>query len=120
MDAADREKNIAMLVRGREELLHAVAGVSEEQARTRPGPARWSVLECVEHIVLSEEAMLELLTTKSAPATSALGSSREDRILHGTTDRSRKFEAPEFARPLAGFPHSLLPSMNFAAAVHAQ
>jgi uncharacterized damage-inducible protein DinB len=104
MDAADREKNIAMLVKGREALLHAVAGVSEEQARTRPTPVRWSVLECVEHIVLAEKTMFELLTTKSAPAASPLGSSREERIFNGATDRSREFEAPEFARPTGRFP----------------
>jgi hypothetical protein len=42
----------------RAELHAAVAGVSEEQARTKPAPDRWSVLDCVEHLVIVEGRFL--------------------------------------------------------------
>ena len=42
-------------------LHEAVEGLSDEQLTARPDPARWSVAECLEHIVLVEEGVFSRL-----------------------------------------------------------
>ena len=103
MYAAAREKNMTMLAEGTRALQDSVAGVSEEQAKIRPAPGRWSVLECVEHLILAENGMFELLTIRSAPAASPCDGSREEIFARSLTNRGRKIEAPEFARPTGRF-----------------
>lgn len=57
MTAEERTKAINWLEESRKEFLAAIDGVSEEQWKWKPTPARWSVGETAEHIVLAE-AML--------------------------------------------------------------
>jgi uncharacterized damage-inducible protein DinB len=104
MDRALREKNATMLATGTQSILDSVAGLSEEQARLRPEPGRWSVLECIEHVILAENRMFELLTKQSADAASPDDGRREELFVRGSTNRIRKFEAPEFAKPTGRFP----------------
>jgi len=103
MDLALHQKNMAMLAEGTQSILDSVAGISEKQAKIRPAPERWSVLECLEHIILAENRMFGLLTTESAAA-SPDGGRGEEMFERGSTNRSRKFEAPQFARPTGRFP----------------
>lgn len=104
MDRAARDKNLAMLAEGTQSLLDSVAGISEEQARMKPAPDRWCVLENVEHVILAENHMFQLLTTSSTPAPSPDDGRREELFARGSTNRSRKFEAPEFAKPAGRLP----------------
>lgn len=104
MDTAVREKNLALLAEGTNALLESVAGVSEEQARMRPAANRWSVLECVEHVILAENRMFALLAKESEPAAGVSDGTREGRVRSRSVDREYKFEAPEFALPLGQFP----------------
>jgi len=104
MDRALREKNATMLATGTQSILDSVAGLSEEQARLRPEPGRWSVLECIEHVILAENRMFELLTKQSVAAASPDDGRREELFARGSTNRIRKFEAPEFAKPKGRFP----------------
>lgn len=104
MDAAVREKNVTLLAGGTQALLDSLAGISEELAKTRPAPDRWSVLECVEHVILAENGLFTLLTMNSAPAASPADGSREETFVRNLTNRNRKIEAPEFARPTGRFP----------------
>ncbi|MGO9260794.1 MAG: DinB family protein [Bryobacteraceae bacterium] len=103
MDPAEKRKMLDDLERGSQALRDAVLGVSEEQAALRPGPDRWSVLDCVEHLAAVEEYLLgqlEAATPALAPVGSAL---REARIAERAGDRSRPVPAPESVRPRARF-----------------
>lgn len=57
MTAEDRTKVIDWLAESRHEFLAAIDGVTEEQWKWKPTPARWSVGETAEHIVLAEAAL---------------------------------------------------------------
>jgi DinB superfamily len=103
MDTAVREKNLALLAEGTNALLESVAGVSEEQARMHPAADRWSVLECVEHVVLAENRMFDLLAKESGPAAAVSDGSREERVRFRSVDRENKFQAPEFSKPTGRF-----------------
>ena len=55
MEPEERAQLLADLERGRNALLEVLDGVTEEVAAKSPGVGRWSVMECVEHLALSED-----------------------------------------------------------------
>jgi len=103
MDAEIREKNLALLAEGTNALLDSVEGVSEEQARMHAAADRWSVLECVEHVILAENRMFDLLAKESEPSPAISDGSREERVRFRSVDREFKFQAPQFSKPAGRF-----------------
>ena len=102
MNPTDREQILRLIAESDAALVGAVAGVSDEDARRRPEPERWSVLECVEHVILGDDAMFARVSAHSTPGAPP-GERREKLILRGMTNRERKFAAPEIARPTGRF-----------------
>jgi hypothetical protein len=101
MDAADREQILRLMAESDEALVAAVARLSDDNARRRPEPERWSVLECVEHVILGDDAMFARVSAHSAPG--APPAQREELILRGMTNRERKFTAPQLTKPTGRF-----------------
>ena len=54
------------LERARAELVLMVGGLTDAQARTRPAPDRWSVLECLEHVTFVERRFLGMVKASAA------------------------------------------------------
>jgi hypothetical protein len=103
MDPAEKRKMLDDLERGNQALRDALQGIGEERAAWRPGPDRWSVLDCVEHLALVEGYLLGQLEA-ATPALTPVGTAlREARIAERAVDRSRPVPAPESARPRARF-----------------
>ena len=61
---SQKEFLLPLLRESREMFLGSFAGVSEEQARLRPGENRWSVLDTVEHLTAAETVMVKIVTTQ--------------------------------------------------------
>jgi uncharacterized damage-inducible protein DinB len=80
-------------------LAEVLANVDEETARRRPGEGRWSVIECVEHIALAEEHMLDQLCSAKRSETPMVNIAREAAILERGASRKRRVEAPDSAKP---------------------
>jgi hypothetical protein len=99
MNATDREQIVRLMAESDEALFAAVAGLAEEGARRRPVPERWSVLECVEHVVLVEDVVFASISVRSTPGPPPAELRREGQILRGMTNRERKFAAPQPAQP---------------------
>jgi hypothetical protein len=57
----EREAALALLARSRTAVLNAVAGVTEGQARWKPMPERWSILEYIEHLAVSDDVLVALV-----------------------------------------------------------
>lgn len=103
MDPADKSKMRGELVRGREALREAVRGLSDTQATLRPAAGGWSVLDCVEHLALTEEYLLGQIEA-AAPSETPVGSeARARRIAERAGDRSRAVPAPEMVHPQGRF-----------------
>jgi uncharacterized damage-inducible protein DinB len=89
---------------GRQTLLAAVERLSDAQAAFKPSSQTWSVLECIEHVVVSGRQMLRMIERAAIvegwqPA--ALG---QDRIfVSRAVDRARRFPAPDSASPKSRF-----------------
>jgi hypothetical protein len=103
VEAADRAQILKLLNDSQEALCAATAGVSDEQAKIRPAPGRWSVLDCVEHVVFVEDSLFTRFTTQMVPTTPSGDRSREEVVLRVAPDRTRKFQAPEQAQPKGRF-----------------
>jgi uncharacterized damage-inducible protein DinB len=103
MDANEKREIIAGLKTGRETLVHAIRGVTDESAQRRPDAERWSILECMEHIAIAEEHLLGLATSASETETPMVNKGREALIRKRGADRSRRIEAPDVAKPNGRF-----------------
>jgi len=68
----------------RQTVMDAVAGVSENQARWTPAPGRWSILGYLEHLAVSDDALVALvkksLPTPAEPETVAERAAREAKL----------------------------------------
>jgi hypothetical protein len=94
---------IANLKTSRRTLREALAGIVEEDACKSPGPARWSVLECVEHLTIAEEAMLGRLKNGEALAEPIHLPEREASMAAGVASRTKAVQAPPTAVPTQRF-----------------
>jgi hypothetical protein len=83
---------------------HAAAdGVSESQAKVRPTPGQWSVLDCVEHIVVAEGRFLGWLQNPAADEAPPMDKQKEAKLLLGVASRSQRVNAPEPVHPTGRF-----------------
>src|SRR5438552_5652998 len=107
MTEAERAFLIAQLEQSKKEFLASLDGVTTSQWRYKPAPEVWSVAECAEHIVLSEDFLFgtsqQILKT---PAVERLGSSsseQDEKLVAMVRDRSQKAKAPEPIVPSGKF-----------------
>jgi uncharacterized damage-inducible protein DinB len=103
MKVDEKREIIAGLESGRTTLVESIRGVTEEAAQRRTDAGRWSILECMEHIAIAEEHMFSLITTAAVSETAVVNRGREALIRKRGADRSRKFEAPDVAKPNGRF-----------------
>jgi hypothetical protein len=98
----EREKALGLLNRSRQTLLDAVNGVTENQARWKPAADRWSVLEYVEHLAVSDDRLIAVikrsLSTPARPETEAQRRERETKIRETPIPRGAN-RAPEMLQP---------------------
>lgn len=99
MAPQERNEIVHNLERSREEFLEAVAGLTDEQAKMKPGPERWSVLECVEHVAFVEERFLGWLDQAEKLDARRMDREKELRLMAMIPDRSVRVKAPEAVIP---------------------
>jgi hypothetical protein len=99
----ERESALKRLTRTRQEVLDAVQGVTETQARWKPAPDRWSILEYVEHLAVSDDELIQMiersLKTPARPETDEQRKAREQKIRETPIARGVN-RAPEMLRPV--------------------
>jgi hypothetical protein len=86
--------------KSKKDFLSSLQGMTDAQWRYKPAPNVWSVAECAEHIVLSEDFLFNTATKQvmQSPAVDRPETSNpeQDRKLAGmVADRSHKATAPE-------------------------
>jgi uncharacterized damage-inducible protein DinB len=91
------------LERSRQEFIAAVSGISEAQAKVRPDPARWSVLECVEHVTTVEERFQGWLHKAEKRDAPSVDKDKEAGLQARIADRSTRNQAPEAVVPTGRF-----------------
>lgn len=91
----------------RENLENSVKNLSEEQMKFKPGPDRWSIAECVEHIIIVENALNTTLQEKlMGPEDEDVEiqtSMEDDEMLNMINDRSSKIKTSSNFEPTGSF-----------------
>ena len=94
----EREQAVRYLADTRAGVIEAVKGLSEAQFSFKPGPDRWSIAECLEHIAIVENAVLSGVRVRlekgPAPAADRDVKQIDAMILTTVPDRSTKVKAP--------------------------
>jgi hypothetical protein len=88
-----------------QDLLAAMANLSDEQLHFKLNAATWSVLECAEHIFVVEVGVLRMLQTETAP-TVAIGTEtviNREKLGVFLENRNTKVAAPDFSAPKGRF-----------------
>jgi len=85
------------------ELQKSVAGLSKGQLQFKSSPDRWSVSQCLEHIILTEKALFdmakELLAKPANPERREEVKTTDQDLINGISNRSTKAKAPEQLQP---------------------
>ena len=98
-----QDEIVQHLERGRADFLASVAGLSAAQAASRPDPARWSVLDCVEHVTMVEERFLGWLDNAKKLDQPRIDKEKEAGLLTRVADRSVRAQSPEAVLPTGRF-----------------
>ncbi len=108
MDAAEREYVVGYLERTRDAMLALARRLSPEQREFRDAPERWSVADCMEHIVVTETAIrgrLEGVLAGPPDVENRGRTAHKDAILTGkVAPRQGRAQAPEAAHPVRRWP----------------
>ncbi len=97
LSRGERDYALSQLHATRKMFLDALAGLSDAQWRFKPSPERWSIAECAEHVLLTEDFLFERLRRAlQSPAQPERKAAQEDaRVYETAVDRSRKAQATE-------------------------
>lgn len=104
MDTTERAALLARLESGKKAILDALDGIADEVAKRLPAEGKWSILECVEHLAVSEEFMFAQILNAVPSETPAVNRERESGILTRGADRAKAFQSPEAMQPKGRFP----------------
>jgi len=105
MLAPEKQEILAQLDEGRKALSEALADVDEHMAVWKQEATSWSILECVEHLSVSEEFLFSRLMAAQASASAPPNPARESLIRKRGIDRSKRVESPAAARPGGRYCH---------------
>lgn len=103
MNGGEKDEILDALQYSRRSFLISLSGVTEELAVKSTGADRWSILECVEHVAVSEEFLLSLIPQAKTGESPVVDESRAAFILAHGADRSHPVISPEAVRPAARF-----------------
>jgi DinB superfamily len=103
LNDAERTFLIEQMEMSKKAFLASISGLSDAQWKFKPAPAVWSVAECAEHIVLSEDFIFEgsqqVLKSPAVPRPEKSNSEFDHQLAIGVQDRSHKATAPEPITP---------------------
>jgi hypothetical protein len=108
MEEHERQLVVAQLTASQARLLELVDGLTDEQWIFHPAEGRWSISECLEHVMRVENRVLGLIGKKLNEEPAAPARARVDDSVVATAllDRSVGRQAPEAAHPIGEWPDS--------------
>lgn len=100
-------------------LKKAVAGLSAAQMNFSPGEGRWSVAQCLEHIIATEKKLFEEIKKDmdkpAQPERRAEIKSTDADIIKMITNRSEKYKAPKELQPAGNYASTVEALATFTA-----
>jgi hypothetical protein len=107
-DNAERKALLDHFNQSSAQFLASVEGLTDQQWNFKPSADAWSIAECAEHIVLSEDSLRDLvlkrvLTGPARTDRTAVPAVPDEKVLKMITDRTFKAKAPEPLNPTRRF-----------------
>lgn len=101
LTSEERNLLLAQLEKSSKTFLSALEGVSAAQWSFKPGPDRWSVGECAEHVVTADQMMFAFATGQllKMPAPADAKHRGDQEVLTAAVDRRTKVTTMEFLEP---------------------
>ena len=103
LNDSERAFLIEQMEMSKKAFLSSIAGLSDAQWKFKPAPNVWSVAECAEHIVLSEnfifDSAMKVMQSPAVPRPEKSNSEVDKMLAAGVQDRSHKATAPEPITP---------------------
>jgi hypothetical protein len=109
MEDHERQLVLDQLAASQARLLELAEGLTAEQWTFRPAEGRWSIGECVEHVMRVEDRVLGIIgkkLTEGAPEPEKRDQAhaKDAVVARGVPDRTIRREAPEPVRPTGQWP----------------
>ena len=112
MTPAERELALCHLAESRERLLRMAQGLTREQLHYCAAPGRWTVAECLEHIVMVEgrifDRIQKALEDGPDPSKRSALEGQDDGLVAGAANRVGRLQAPEVLVPTGRWPDEQL------------
>ena len=103
MEDGERRVMLRLLAEGSEALRSAVAGVDDLDAARKQADGGWSVLDCLEHVAVTESALFAGIRNATPAGAPQPNPEREAKISTRALDRGRFIAAPEIVVPAGRF-----------------
>ena len=84
-------------------LKESLAGIPEAEAARKPGPEGWSVVDCVEHLVIAERSLLARIVAADESEALPADPARKAFVTGAVTSRASRVQAPARAHPTGRF-----------------
>jgi hypothetical protein len=108
MQTAERDLALLQMHRSRVRLLETVQGLSAEQRSFKPAGDCWSVVDCVEHIIVVEHFVLDsigrVLQSASEPEKQAEAAGKDELVQKRVPSRNIRVKGPEQVMPVGRWP----------------
>lgn len=99
MDSEEKRELLEFLRAGRHAVGVALNGVDDGLACRMPPSGGWTILQCAEHMAITEAYLAARLEASHPAEHSHENRTREARILERATNRARPIVAPELSHP---------------------
>lgn len=107
ISSIDRKKALNYLKTSHAELSKVVKGLSDEQLNYKPSETSWSIAECVEHITISEQNLMNMirmsLEKDSDPSRRSEVAMSDEQLLGLITSRDQKVKTRKEFEPTKSF-----------------
>jgi len=109
MSDEERALLLNLLHTSRDAFLAELDAVGADEWMPRPHEDAWSIAECAEHIVVSEEALRrivreQILTSPASPEKAAAVQGKDGIVIQAMRDRSHRVKTFDFLEPTGRFP----------------
>jgi len=107
LTAEERAAVVDQFVKSKQSFIDSIRGLNDAQWRFKPNPFKWSVAECAEHIILSEDFLFgvsqQMLKSPAQPRSAVTGQPPDEALLMRVADRSQRFLNPDALAPKGKF-----------------
>jgi hypothetical protein len=106
LSQAGKDKALALLESTKKDVLDSVKDLTAAQWNFKPGPDRWSIAECMEHIAAAEDYIRGMIESNVMKAPAAPGrdtATIDAGIIANVPERKVKVQAPEPIKPTNRF-----------------